>query len=278
MPNSISVPQAGAILPGEWRPATVANAALERQVAAASCGVEEARRAARRDPRQLGALVEKMSVLADLRQQEGEFRKAESLFREALSRTQDGPRPEPELLCGIHSLLGHLYDREGRRDAAAECYEKALKIAEANGASGDKAGVIKNNLAMIYKQTRNFEKAEQYYREALKLFQAAEGDRGPRVAGVLNNLGVLYYACLEIERSQTLQEEALKIRQSLRHDPLNPADLSQTYVNLGAAYKATGDFQKAETCVEKAKKIRAGMNGFQPDPRRLAALMIDKFI
>lgn len=250
---------------------------LERQLAAASRSVEEARRIAYHDPSRVGQLVEQISVLADLRQKEGDFRKAESLYREALFRTQELKKPDPELMCGIHSLLAHLYDRWGRMDKAAEFYEKALQIAEqASLHDSDKVAVIKNNLAMIFKQARDYKNAERYYNEALDAFRTADGEESPRVASVLNNLGVLYYTNMEVDRAQQMHEKALGIRQSLANDQMDPADLSQTYINLGAVYKAVGDFQKAEACVDRARRIRASMNSFHPNPRRAASLLIDK--
>ena len=71
------------------------------------------------DPARVGDLVEHISVLADLRQKEGDFRKAESLYREALFRVQDLRKPDPELLAGIFSLMAYLYDRWGRLDLAS---------------------------------------------------------------------------------------------------------------------------------------------------------------
>ena len=250
---------------------------LERQLLSASRSVEEVRRLAYRDPDRIGQLVEQISVLADLRQKEGDFRKAESLYREALYRAQELKKPDPDLLCGIHSLLAHLYDRWGRMDKAAEYYEKALKIADDAGLKdNDKVATIKNNLAMIFKGLRDYKKAEQYYQEALDIFRLADGDESPRVASVLNNLGVLCYTNVDVDRAQPMHGRALGIRQSLANDQLDPADLSQTYINLGAVYKATGDFQKADVCVDRAKRIRSGMNGFHANPRRAAALLIDK--
>ena len=109
------------------------DATLERQIATASRSVEEARRLAYHDPSRIGSLVEQISVLADLRQKEGDFRKAESLYREALFRAQESRKNDADLLTGIYSLLAHLYDRWGRMDKAAEFYEKALHISEDNG-------------------------------------------------------------------------------------------------------------------------------------------------
>jgi tetratricopeptide (TPR) repeat protein len=253
------------------------DADLDRQISAASRSVEEARRLAYNDPSRLGALVEQISVLADLRQKDGDFRKAESLYREALYRAQELRKPDPDLLTGIYSLLAHLYDRWGRMPQAAEFYEKALFISETNGlADSDKVATIKNNLAMIFKQIRQHDKAERYYLEALETFQKLDGEQSSRVASVYNNLGVLYYSKLDVDRAQDMHERALAIRQVLSDGQMDPADLSQTFINLAAVYKASGDFQKAEASIDRAKRLRSGMNGYHPSPRRSASLLIDK--
>ncbi len=249
---------------------------LEKQLAAASQAVEEARRRAHHDPHKLGELIEQMSVLADLRQKEGDFRKADSLYREALFRVQELRKPDPRLLVGIYSLIAHLNDRWGRMDEAARNYEKALDLGEKHGLhDSDEAATIRNNLAVIFKNLRDHARAERYYRESLDSFLKIHGENSPQVASLYNNLGVLYYSSLDVERAQEMHEKALRIRQQLGESEIDPADLAQTYINLAAVSKASGDFQKAEECIERAKKIRSGEGDSKPRPRRSASLLID---
>src|SRR6185295_18152346 len=82
---------------------------LEQQIGSATRALDDARRMAHRDPARLGELVEFINVLAELRQQEGAFARAESLYREALFRIQETKSADPRLLVGVHSLLAHLY-------------------------------------------------------------------------------------------------------------------------------------------------------------------------
>ena len=240
--------------------------------------MEEARRNAYRDHTRLGDLVEHINVLAELRQQEGDFRKAESLYREALFRIGDSKAPDAELTVGVYSLLAYLYDRWGKLQEAAGFYQKALDLSEELGVhDSDKVATVKNNLAMIYKGMKDLDRAAQYYDEALEEFRRIYGERSAKVASVYNNLGVLYYQNLEVERALDMHLKALRIRESLETQELEPGDLSQTYINLGAAYKALGDFQKAHECVEKARSISAGVKGDAlPARRRSAALLLDK--
>ena len=161
------------------------NPNLEKQIAAAARAVEEARRVAHRDVARLGDLVENINVLAELRLQEGDFRKAESLYREALFRIQDTRQPDAGLTVGVYSLLAYLYDRWGKHKEAAEFYQKALKLGRERGIhDADKVATVKNNLAMLHKGMREFDKAQAYYEEALADFRGAHGGNSPKVASV----------------------------------------------------------------------------------------------
>jgi tetratricopeptide (TPR) repeat protein len=257
---------------------TVLNPTLEKQIASAARSVEDARRNAHRDVSRLGELVDHISVLADLRQQEGDFRKAESLYREALFRIQDTKKPDPELTVGVYSLLAYLYDRWGKHNEAAEFYQKALKLGDDLGVQDpDKIATVKNNLAMIHKNMRQNEKAVQCYEDALDGFRKAHGEQSSKVASVYNNLGVLHYQNMEVERALEMHLKALSIRENLRGPDAAPGDLSQTYINLAAVYKALGDFQMAHECVEKARQISSGVHSEAgPTRRRSAALQTDQ--
>lgn len=254
------------------------NPTLEKQIASAARSVEEARRIAYRDPARLGDLVEHINVLAELRQQEGDFRKAESLYREALFRIQDSRVPDAELTVGVYSLLAYLYDRWGKHQEAADFYLKALNLGEQLGVhDSDKVATVKNNLAMLHKNMRDFDKAQAYYEEALAEFRSTHGDHSAKVASVYNNLGVLFYQNLEVERALDMHLKALRIREELQPTDLDAGDLSQTYINLGAVYKALGDFQKAHDYVEKARSLTLAFpNSGSPARRRSAALILDK--
>lgn len=251
---------------------------LEKQIAAASRSLEEERRNTYRDPARLGNLIESINVLAELRAQQGEFHKAESLYREALSRIQEVKTSDPELSVGVYSLLAYLYDRWGKLREAADLYVKALELGRKHGInSSEKIATINNNLAMIHKGMRDYEGAARYYKEALEGFRQLLGENSPQVASVYNNLGVLYYQNLDIDSAMEMQLKALRIRENLSTSQLEAGDLSQTYTNLSAVHKAQGDFKQAHECIEKARAHSNSSNREgTSNRRRSAALLLDK--
>jgi tetratricopeptide (TPR) repeat protein len=254
------------------------NPAHEKQLAAAMRAVEEARRAAHRDPARLGELVENINVLAELRLQEGSFPKAESLYREVLFRIKELRKPDPELLIGLYSLLANLYERWGKHKEASDFYRQALDCADKlGGDASSRTAVVKNNLAILYKGMRDYDKAAQYYEEALQIAQKIQGGNTVEAAGILNNLGVLLYQNMDLDGALDMHVKALTIREGLDPSLVNVDDLSQNYFNLGAVYKALGDFQKAQQCLEHARKLALDKPTDDHPPRRsFATLILDK--
>ena len=255
------------------------NPNLEKQIAATSRAVDDARRIAHRDSSRLGELVEHMNALAELRQQEGNFAKAESLYREALARIHEVKTPDPQLVVGVYSLLAYLYDRWGKLKEAADFYRKALALGQQHGIhASDEVATVKNNLAMIHKGMKEHDLAAQYYEEALEEFRQIHGEQCAEVASVCNNLGVLHYQNMDLDRAHDMHLRALRIRESLNDQggPQAAGDLAQTLINLGAVHKALGDFQQAQECIEKARAISSGQR-HTPVPlmRRSAELQLD---
>jgi tetratricopeptide (TPR) repeat protein len=250
---------------------------LEKQIAAATRSVEDSRRVVHRDPSRLHELVAHIHVLAELRQQEGDLRKAESLYRDALFRIQDARLSEPGLIFGVHAALAHLYDRWNKPVDAASFYLKALDLAQSGGGlDARKVATLKNNLAVLLKHAQEFEKAQRYYEEALDGFRGAEGGDSLAVAAVCNNLGVLFYQNLEVERALEMLLASYRIREVASPLELDQADLWQTCMNLSGVYKALGDFQSAQKFVEKARMLNlASPTAAFALPR---TLVLDRFV
>ena len=131
---------------------------------------------------------------------------------------------------------------------------------------------------MLYKGMKDYDRAAQYYQEALEEFRQLHGENCAEVASIYNNLGVLHYQNMELERALDMHLRALRIRDSIDSEghPGAASDLAQTCINLAAVHKALGDFQKAQQCIEHARALSSGQ-GPAPAPlmRRSAELQLD---
>ena len=219
-------------------------------------GVEEARRISHRDVAKRGELIDLLHALARLRVREGDFRKAESLYREALACIQDNRKTDPEEVVKIYTQLACFYDGWGKSAEAMEYYAKALDVGEkAELQYSSKMAELKNHLARIYKTSGQTEKAVQFYEEAMEGFLVSSGEFDVRLAYVYDELGVLYYQNMELERSLNMHLKSLLISENFQGNH----DFSQTCLNLSSVYRALGEFEKAYESSELAAQIKADM-------------------
>jgi tetratricopeptide (TPR) repeat protein len=233
---------------------------LKAAIAAATRAAENARRVMNSDETKLQSLIESLQELSELRVEEGEFMRAESLLREAMFSIQDAQKthrqkPKPVLAANVATNLGFLYDRWGKLSKAREWYGKSLQLATEGGfLDSDLGASVSNNLGMIEKKSGNIETAEEHYRTALRVFELLKGEQSPEVSAVLNNLGVLLYTAKRWPEAQEMHERALALRQK-SHDPATGAgmgDLRQSWQNLAAVLKARGELEKAATLLRQA--------------------------
>jgi tetratricopeptide (TPR) repeat protein len=228
-------------------------------IAAATRAVEYARRLVNSDDTKLEMLVEHLYTLSELRVEEGEFMRAESLLREAMFRIEDPQinrhKPRPNLAANVASSLGFLYDRWGKSSKAREWYGRSLSIAESAGfLDSDLGASVSNNLGMVEKSLENWDSAETHYRNAARIFELLRGAESSELAAVYNNLGALLHARERFDESLEAHEKALQIRQKL-HDPISGKgmeDLRQSWQNMAAAYKGKGELEKAATLLRQA--------------------------
>ncbi len=239
---------------------------LKTAIATATRAVEYARRVANSDETKLEMFINHLHTLSELRVQEGEFMRAESLLREASFRIEEGHlhhriKPNPLLSANVASSMGFLYDRWGKIDKAREFYEKSLHLAEVGGFLESELGAsVSNNLGMIEKKANNLPAAELHYRNALRFFQRVTDKDGSEAAAVLNNLGVLLYSMKRQEEALEAHTQALAMRQKLAEAaPDSPAsdDLRQTWQNLAAVHKARGDHESAAKLLRQAGMIQS---------------------
>jgi tetratricopeptide (TPR) repeat protein len=232
-------------------------AQLKSAIATATRAVEYARRVANADETKLEMFINHLYTLSELRVEEGEFMRAESLLREACFRIDEAVahhrnKPDPLIPANVASSMGFLYDRWGKADKAREWYKKSLGLAQTGGfLDSDLGASVSNNLGMIEKKDANFHEAEIHYRNAFRIFQQIKGHDSPDAAAVLNNLGVLLYTAKRHEEALQAHLSAMEIRQKQLIHGNGEDDLRQTWQNLAAVYKMLGKHEEAAGFLRK---------------------------
>jgi CHAT domain-containing protein/Flp pilus assembly protein TadD len=164
----------------------------------------------------------------------------------------DGDSPA-ELTRRIMELYG-----EGKFREAIPLAER-LVTKQPRGLDDSQSAASINLLALLYKSTGEYAKAEPLYKEALEIRQKVLGREHPDTAQSLNNLALLYQAMGDYAKAEPLLTEALEIRQKVlgREHP----DTAQCLNNLAALYWVMGDYAKAESLFKEALEIRQKVLG-----------------
>ena len=129
---------------------------------------------------------------------------------------------------------------------------KEVAIAEYNEESEEYARII-NNLATLYKQHAQYDKAELLYNEALEIRKRVFKENHPAIAVILNNLAGLYYLQGQYETAEKLYQKALKI-EKVKLGINNPVT-ANSFSNLAEVYREQGKYEAAEPLFKKAIQI-----------------------
>ena len=110
-----------------------------------------------------------------------------------------------------------------------------------------------NELADLYMDRGEYDKAESLYRRSLQIREKVLGPDHPDVATVLDNLGVLYDSLADYPKAELLLKRALEIRKgSLGSD--HPK-VAVSLTNLGFLHEHLGDYVSAERHYKRALEI-----------------------
>lgn len=215
-------------------------------------------------------IAESLVNIGDMYSYRGEYDKAESSLREALSIRQRHLPPNDALLARTFDKLGVVLNRKGEYEQAETLYRLALRIQREIYSRPDRSlGTTLNNLAVNQFDQGNYDAAELYYREALAVERPLLGDEHPSIAIGLANLGVLLETRGNFAAADSALTEALHIkRETLGNDHYETAfSLTQ----LGGMLRRKGDHERAETYLREALAIEERVLG--PDHRNTAATL-----
>ncbi len=151
----------------------------------------------------------------------------------------------------------------GMRDRAEVCYLKAEELlrdlVKKDESFLKELADVLNDLGIIYVETNEKEKGENYLEEALKIRrELAEKNEAylPMLAQTLNNLASLYKDTKRYDKADELFDEAEKIyRKLVEKDENYVIDLAVVLCNYGALCRVIREFEKAEKLYREALDI-----------------------
>ncbi len=167
----------------------------------------------------------------------------------------------------------------GKHAGLVEACQKSLEIAESGSLSEcrkylpfaesiierldieedlEKADVL-SDVAYLLDYTVEYQKAEDFYKQSLRIRQRMQGEEHPCTVTNYNNLAGVYGSQGEYKKAEELYERSLRIRERVLGE--EHPDTARSYNNLAFVYEKQGKYKKAEELYEKSLRIRERVLG-----------------
>lgn len=224
---------------------------FEEAIEAAQAGVESARRLLiPDDDESMGFLLDSMLVEADIRRHTGFLDIADGIYKEVLRMGSDFGTLGRQLAFA-RAGLGDIAEERGHSTEALRQYEAAVRGMETVGASvSEECARLRNNLAMLYKDDHDYQKAEEHLVAGIAKLEGSIGRYTTTVATLYSNLAAVYMKVGHTEEAKTVALMARDIRKQI----LSPdhVDTIQSLSNLGAILYALDDVDAAVDAFSEA--------------------------
>ncbi|XP_057770558.1 uncharacterized protein LOC130990355 isoform X2 [Salvia miltiorrhiza] len=150
---------------------------------------------------------------------------------------------------------------KGNIDQAERFFLSALHEAkEGFGERDPHVASACNNLAELYRVTKDFDKAEPLYVEAINILEDYFGVNDVRVGAALHNLGHVYLVQRKLEKARVCYERALKIKRRVLGEA--HTEYADTMYHLGTVLYLQGKEKDAEDLiVDSIDIMEAGGHG-----------------
>ena len=176
------------------------------------------------------SLAGTQTALADVLARLGEYEQAEPFIRQALATRQ-------ELLGSSHAAVAESLEDLGLNEYYLGHYELAIQNLQAavdmhrqvHDKPYDPAiSEAISNLALVYLEIGDYERAESLYREALENDRKVYGQRHPELSTTLNNLALVYQDMGNLEAAEDMYEQVIDMDREFL-----PADHPQLAMSIG---------------------------------------------
>lgn len=173
----------------------------------------------------------------------GEFGKGEAALLRASTILEKSA--SATVLADALCFLGRVQQAAGKYALAEQALNKALAIHQkVAGPTSADAGVILNQLGLLYRDQAAFGKAEEALKQARSISERLTGPESVETSAAINNLAQLYSDMARYAEAEELYQRARVITEKA----LGPRDVKTAMVvtNLATLYISTGAFVQAK--------------------------------
>jgi len=187
--------------------------------------------------------------LAEITQYEGDFARAEALYRRALEYAVDDSQ---RAVC-LGQMARCLYMRGGDVEEALRLLEQGMELIERSGFMLGRAGLLSLKGKML-SVLGDFRAALEAWHTALDLMEDF-GNRHQQI-GILNNAAYHHYLLGEFDQAEILVRRAMELAQAFDRQSHYAYALNVQ----GVIHQARGQWEDARRCHEEALSIQRRLN------------------
>lgn len=186
-----------------------------------------------------------------------EFDKAIEYFEKSLKIYQAAGASD-SLKGNICNNMASAYRAKKNLKKAEEFLQKAKKYTESSASGGDNsqamAATYTNQASQSY-QSKDYDKAVEFYGKAVKIHRSLLGENHPAIASTYYNMANAYFRKGDLDNAIEYFNKAIPIYVSVQGP--DHGDVASCYNNMSHAYRAKGEMENAMDCFKRAADIKA---------------------
>lgn len=156
-----------------------------------------------------------LAKLGDAYADEGNLRRAETVYREAIQIVEDEMGPEFPHVTPLLNNLAHICQSQGCLAEAEQLYERAVAVIEKSYGKDDRnLGAFLTNLGVVYDEQGKHLEAQQVYERALAIKRQHLGAQDVSVAVTLEHLAASLAKTGKNREAAVAENESQRIRRS----------------------------------------------------------------
>ena len=198
----------------------------------------------------------RINELTNLRKelmQQGNVVEEVKVLKELAELTQEVFGEESDENIKILNEIGGTLKYVGEFDTAQNALLKAQGFIEKKyGKNSVPYATCSLNLAEVYRFMKKYEKVEERYHKAIKIYKKNNFQNGYVFSGICNNLGLFYEECKQYQDSIKWQKKSLEILKELENSEIQKAIILS---NMVKSYIKLNEKKLAENTMEKALEI-----------------------
>jgi len=191
-----------------------------------------------------------------------QYEKAENLYKDARKLRESLEGNESNVYAETVMDMALLYYEQRKYQEALPLAEEALQIRKNLGNAHPLYAISLYNTANILTATKNYNNAEEYYKQALAIQQNVFGVESLESSASLNNLGELYEKQGRYIEAENAYLQALEIRK--KYNENNKANYIRTLENLANLYVIDEKYEEAAAFYQEVVKYRSEQKNTQP--------------